>query len=82
MEIKNFINDYFNKIIIYLIIFLFDFFIYLNIKYFPKNVLRSNEIKPYARYIIDCKHKKRYNLFIIIISFILVYISYSIQIIR
>ena len=40
---------------------MFEFFIYFKIKYFPKNVLKSNEIRPFIRYINDCKNHKRYN---------------------
>ena len=58
---KKFISDYFNKIIIYFFLSLFELFIYLNVKFFPKNILRSNEIKPFIRYINDCKNRKRYN---------------------
>ena len=65
MEINNndkkYISDYFYKIIIYFFLSLFILFIYLNIKFFPKNILRSNEIKPFIRYINDCKNHERYN---------------------
>lgn len=61
MEIKKFISDYFNKRIIYLFLFLFDLFIYFNIKFFPKNIFKKNEIKAFIRYINDCKNHKRYN---------------------
>ena len=54
---KNFITDYLNKIIFYLFLFLFTY----NINYIQKTVLNRNEIKPYIRYINDCKNHKRYN---------------------
>ena len=81
MENKNFINDYFNKIIIYSFLFLLDFFIYLTIKYFPKNVLRSNETKSYVRYIIDCKHQKRYKyiLYINLYKFINIFFELNLK---
>ena len=48
---------YLLKIIFYLFLILFIY----SINYIPKNVLNRNEIKPFIRYINDCKNHKRYN---------------------
>ena len=50
-------NFYCFKIIFYLFLILFIY----SINYIPKNVLNRNEIKPFIRYINDCKNHKRYN---------------------
>ena len=42
--------------------FLIASFIFLNINYFPKKVINKNQIRPYIKYIIDCKNHKRYNI--------------------
>lgn len=60
-EEQIFINNYINKIFIYLILILFCLFIFLNINYFPKNHINKNQIRPYIKYINDCKNHKRYN---------------------
>ena len=60
-EVQEFIDNYLNKIIIYLFLFLLSLLIFLNIKYFPKNVIDKNKIKFYIKYINDCKNHKRYN---------------------
>ena len=57
----NFIVNYLNKIIIYLFLFLLSLLIFLNINYFPKNVVDKNKIRFYINYINDCKNHKRYN---------------------
>jgi len=60
-EGKIFINIYINKIIICLLLILFGIFTFLNIKYFPRKLIDKNEIRPYIKYINDCKNHKRYN---------------------
>jgi len=60
-EGKIFINIYINKIIIFLLLILFGIFTFLNIKYFPRKLIDKNEIRPYIKYINDCKNHKRYN---------------------
>ena len=55
------IYNYINKIIIFLLLILFGIFTFLNIKYSPKNLIDKNEIRPYIKYINDCKNHKRYN---------------------
>jgi len=60
-EEKIFINNYKNKIIINLCLFLYSLFILLNINYFPKNLIEKNQLRPYIKYINDCKFHKRYN---------------------
>ena len=52
--------EYINKILIFLILILLRLFTYLNIKYFPRNHIDKNEIRPYIKYINDCKNRKRY----------------------
>jgi glycosyltransferase involved in cell wall biosynthesis len=66
---KIFINNYIyipllkykNKIIINLCLILYGLFILLNINYFPKNIIDKNQLRPYIKYINDCKYHKRYN---------------------
>ena len=60
-EKNEFTEYYLNKIIIYIFMFLIASFIFLNINYFPKKVINKNQIRPYIKYIIDCKNHKRYN---------------------
>ena len=60
-EGKILINNYINKILIFLLLILLGFFHFLNIKYFPRKRINKNEIKPYIKYINDCKKHKRYN---------------------
>jgi len=60
-EGKIFIKNYINKIIICLLLILLGIFIFLNIKYFPRTFIDKNEIRPYIKYINDCKNHKRYN---------------------
>jgi len=60
-EKNEFTEYYLNKIIIYIFMFLITSFIFLNINYFPKKVINKNQIRPYIKYIIDCKNHKRYN---------------------
>ena len=55
------IYNYMNKIIIFLLLILFGIFTFLNIKYFPRKLIDKNEIRPYIKYINDCKNHKRYN---------------------
>jgi len=55
------IYNYINKIIICLLLILFGIFTFLNIKYFPRKLIDKNEIRPYIKYINDCKNHKRYN---------------------
>jgi len=55
------IYNYINKIIIFLLLILFGIFTFLNIKYFPRKLIDKNEIRPYIKYINDCKNHKRYN---------------------
>ena len=52
---------YKNKIIINLCLILYGLFILLNINYFPKNIIDKNQLRPYIKYINDCKYHKRYN---------------------
>ena len=54
-------NNYINKIVIYFLLILFGLILCLNINYFPKNIINKNQIKPYIKYINDCKNHKRYN---------------------
>ena len=54
-------NNYKNKIIIYLCLISYGLFIILNIKYFPKNLIDKNQLRPYIKFINDCKYLKRYN---------------------
>ena len=57
-----FLNNYLNKIIIYLILFFVSFILYIsNINYYQKNAIEKNQIKSYIKYINDCKNHKRYN---------------------
>ena len=58
-ENSNFMHNYFNKIIINLLLFLFVLFI---LTYFPKNIIDKNQIRCYIKYINDCKNRKRYNI--------------------
>ena len=60
-EKKKFINNYFIKIIFYLILFLLELYIFLNVNHFPKNVFNRNQLKTYIKYINDCKNHKKYN---------------------
>ena len=60
-EGKILINNYLNKIIICLLLILLWILIFLNIKYFPRKIIDKNEIRPYIKYINDCKNHKRYN---------------------
>jgi glycosyltransferase involved in cell wall biosynthesis len=60
-EGKILINNYINKIIICLLLILQGIFTFLNIKYFPRKIIDKNEIRPYIKYINDCKNHKRYN---------------------
>jgi hypothetical protein len=53
-------NNYKNKIIINLCLISYVLFIILNIKYFPKNLIDKNQLRPYIKYINDCKYLKRY----------------------
>ena len=39
---------------------LYRLFTFLNIKYFPKNLIDKNQIRAYIKYINDCKNHKRY----------------------
>ena len=55
------INNYINKIFIYLILILFGLFIFFNINYFPKNFIDKKQKSLYIKYINDCKNHKRYN---------------------
>ena len=59
-EEKIFKNNYKNKIIINLCLISYGLFIILNIKYFPKNFIDKNQLRPYIKYINDCKYHKRY----------------------
>jgi len=54
------INNYINKIIICLVLVLYGLITFLNIKYFPKNLIDKNQIRTYFKYINDCKNHKRY----------------------
>jgi hypothetical protein len=45
------INNYTNKIYIYLILFLFGLITFFNINYFPKNFIDKSQIKLYIKYI-------------------------------
>ncbi len=54
------INNYIYKIIIYLLLVLYGLLTFLNIKYFPKNLIDKNQIRTYIKYINDCKNHKRY----------------------
>jgi glycosyltransferase involved in cell wall biosynthesis len=57
-----FLNNYLNKILIYLFLFFFLSILYMfNKNYYPKNVIDKNKIKSYIKYINDCKNHKRYN---------------------
>ena len=58
---KKCINNYFNKILFYLFLFLLEIFIFPNTNHLPKNVMNRNEIKNYIKYISDCKNHKKYN---------------------
>ena len=60
-EAKILINNYINKILICLLLILFGIIIFLNLKYFPRKLIDKNEIRPYIKYINDCKNHKRYN---------------------
>ena len=60
-EEKKCINNYLNKIIFYLFLFLFELIILLNISHLPQKVFNRNQIKTYIKYINDCKNHKRYN---------------------
>jgi len=60
-EGKIFINNYINKIIICFLLNLSWIFIFLNIKFYPRKLIDKNEIRPYIKYINDCKKHKRYN---------------------
>jgi len=55
------INNYIYKIIISLLLILSGLITFLNIKYFPRKFINKNEIRPYIKYINDCKKHKRYN---------------------
>jgi len=58
---KILINIYINKIIIFLFFILAGIFTFLKIKYFPIKVINKKEIRPYIKYINDCKKHKKYN---------------------
>ena len=60
-EEKKFINNYLNKNIFYLFLFLFELFIFLNVNHLQTNVFNRNQIKTYIKYINDCQNHKRYN---------------------
>ena len=60
-EDQKYVNNYINKKIIYFLLILFELFLFLNINYFPKNIIDKNQIRPYIKYINDCKNYKRYN---------------------
>jgi len=60
-EDKIFKNNYKNKIIIILCLISYVLFFILNIKYFPKNLIDKIQLRPYIKYINDCKYHKRYN---------------------
>ena len=55
------INNYINKIIICLLLILYGIFTFLIIKYSPIKLIDNNEIRPYIKFINDCKNHKRYN---------------------
>ena len=59
-EDQLFIKIYINKIIICLLLTIFGIFLFLNIKYFPRNFINKKEIRTYIKYIKDCKNLKRY----------------------
>ena len=58
---KILINNYINKIIICLLLFLYVIFTFIIIKYSPRKLFDNNEIRPYIKFINDCKNHKRYN---------------------
>ena len=60
-EEQKYINNYINIKIIYFLLILFGLFLFLNVNYFPKNIIDKNQIRPYIKYINDCKNYKRYN---------------------
>jgi len=57
-EEQIFTNDYNNKI---LILILFSLLIFSNINYINNNLIDKNQIRPYIKYINDCKNHKKYN---------------------
>lgn len=61
LEDKKYLNNYINKIIINFLLILFGLFLFFNINYFPKKIIDKNQIRPYIKYINDCKNFKRYN---------------------
>ena len=54
------INNYINKIIICLLLFLYGLFDFLNKKYIAKNFIDKIQIRSYIEYINNCKNHKRY----------------------
>lgn len=59
-EDQLFIKNYINKILIFLLLIIFGIILFLNIKYFPRNLINKKEIRTYIKYIRDCKNLKRY----------------------